>query len=304
MNVLVAIPARYGSTRFPGKPLAPLLGEAMVARVARRAGEALRGLAALGIRGRVCVAADDERVMRFAREHAIPCVMTPLSCPTGTDRAFAAAIAPGDADASERPDVVVNWQGDNPFAPARFVTALLAELARDPRVPVATPCVRLRWADLDRLRDEKKTTPFGGTFAVLRDVQPLRADDDDASTTQAEAGTVARGDALYFSKREIPAVRDEAARRAAAPDANVWSPFYRHVGLYAVRFDALTDYATRWTRGPLEIAEGLEQLRFLENGAPIRTLIMDDGGRALPSGVDSPEDVTRAETWLREGGDD
>lgn len=290
MPTLIVIPARYGSTRFPGKPLARVAGVPMLLRVVR---QAERALAETNRPGTVVVATDSDAIADFARAEGVACVMTSDEIRTGSDRAHAAAECMA-RDHRFEADVIVNWQGDNPCCPTPFAAACIAECAHEPNVAVATPCIRLRWRDVDRLREHKLTTPFSGTFAVLRPVDPS------ATADGASRGVLERGDALLFSKREVPALRDEKRLRAdAAPDD--FSPLIRHIGLYAYRRPALARYAA-WPQGPLERHEGLEQLRFLENGVPVRALVMDDGGMAPMTGVDSPEDIPRAEAWLTEAG--
>ena len=289
-RLLVAIPARYGSTRFPGKPLAPVAGVPMLIRVFRQARRAAEMLG-LPAEGSVTVATDDGRIRNFAAASGLSCVMTPAQCPTGSDRALAAARALG-----RRPDIVANWQGDNPCCPPEFVAALARELDRDPRAQVATPAVRLRWPELDALRASKLATPFSGTFVAMRPLpDPERPAGHGAAEAEGTLGRVAaRGDALYFSKREIPALRGEKDRRASG---SAFSPLLRHIGLYAARFETLERFSAL-PQGALEANEGLEQLRYLENGLPVRVLAMDDGGRAPPHGVDSPEDIPGVEAWL------
>ncbi|MEO0981978.1 MAG: manno-octulosonate cytidylyltransferase [Pseudomonadota bacterium] len=261
-RTLIVIPARYGSSRFPGKPLAEIGGRAMVLRVAdaaRAAAEAL-GDAAL------IVATDDQRILDHCAGHGVPALMTPEGLATGSDRVLAAVEALGAA-----PEVVVNLQGDAPFTPPGHLTAIV-EALRGGDWDAATPVVRLDWPALDAFRQHKKTTPFSGTTCVA----------------------AADGRALWFSKQILPAIRDEARLRAAGP----LSPVRRHVGLYAYRLEALNRFAAL-PPSPTEQLEGLEQLRLLENGMSICAVEVDAPGISIP-GVDTPEDLALAERLLAE----
>lgn len=267
MKTLIGIPARYGSTRFPGKPLAKIAGKEMLLRVwenALQAASKFEGCQAI-------VATDDGRIMDFCKNHDIKAVMTSADCPTGTDRIVEAADSFAD-----KPEFVVNLQGDNPICPAWFVEAVIGEYYKDSHVETVTPVVNLKWAELDNLREHKKATPFSGTTAVF-----------DQS-----------GDAFYFSKNIIPAIRKEEKKR----EIEEFSPVFRQVGLYGYRYDVLKKIA-KLPEGFYEKLEGLEQLRWIENHIKVRCVKVDyrnfDKMAAL-SGVDSPEDVVRVEAVLKE----
>lgn len=270
MKTLIVIPARYASTRFPGKPLAKIAGKEMLLRVwenAQKAAAKFDGCQAV-------VATDDERIMDFCRSHNIEAVMTSVNCPTGTDRVIEAA-----EKMPEMPEFVVNLQGDNPICPTWFVEAVINEYYKNDRVETVTPVVNLSWEELDKLREHKKETPFSGTTAVFN----------------------AEGDAFYFSKNIIPAIRKEEKVR----DAMETSPVYRQVGLYGYRLDVLRKIA-RLPEGVYEKLEGLEQLRWIENGIKVRCVKVDYrnfGKMASLSGVDSPEDVARVEAVIAELGE-
>lgn len=261
--IAIIIPARYASTRFPGKPLAVLGGKAILNRVYENALEATKGLDNI----KVAVATDDERIANHCREHNINFVMTSVDCHTGTDRVIEAA-----ASFEEQPTFVLNMQGDAPFTPADFVRSMIDEHLADPEADIITPVTKMNWAQLDKLREDKKTTPFSGTTAVL---DPNR-------------------NALWFSKNIIPGIRKEKDLRAASD----LSPVHRHIGLYGYRWDALQMYKTL-APSFYEELEGLEQLRALENGMRIKAVIVDYKGRPSMSGIDSPEDLDRAEALLK-----
>jgi 3-deoxy-manno-octulosonate cytidylyltransferase (CMP-KDO synthetase) len=262
VKTIIVIPARYASARFPGKPLHLINGVSMLARTA---GAARRAAQATG--ARVVVATDDERIAAHAREIGVDSVMTDADLPSGTDRCRAAAekVAP-DAD------FIVNLQGDAPFTPPSHVTALIDNAGKG---DVVTPVIQLAWADLDRLRERKKTTPFSGTTCIRG----------------------ADGRAIWFSKTILPAIRGEEKLRKAGG----LSPVLQHVGLYGYRREALGRIA-RLPPSRYEELEGLEQLRFLENGLSV--FAVDVEASMLPSaGIDTPEDAEHATAMLKAHGD-
>lgn len=266
-RVLIVIPARWGSTRLPGKPLVPIAGKSMLQRVVEVAVEGSRGYPEVEI----VVATDDTRIQEHAEGLGVRVVMTPVDCPTGTDRALAALRALGGEF-----DAVLNVQGDTPLTPPAIIAAMVAAIYEDPTREVITPVVPLSWAELDTLRAQKATTPFSGTTVI-------RLPD---------------GRAAWFSKQILPAMRNEAKLRAAS----AVSPVYRHIGIYSYRTDVLERYVSLG-EGFYEKLEGLEQLRALEHGIPIHTVIVHPGDRPSMSGVDSAEDVTSAEALIAAHGE-
>ena len=265
MPDLIVIPARYGSTRLPGKPLLPIAGRTLLERVVAvgRAAAAEAGDCA------VLVATDDSRIADHARQLGVEVAMTSDALDSGSARAFAAAQDRVLADG-----LVINLQGDAPFIPPAIVAGLLATL-RGGRADVATPVFRLDWDRLDRLRAHKQTAPFSGTTCI-------RAAD---------------GRALWFSKSIIPAMRGEEALRTA----DQLSPVWQHLGLYAYRMAALAWFAAT-PPGRYEVLEGLEQLRFLEGGRTIATVEVAAPAHAM-SGIDTQADVELAEQMIRRLGD-
>jgi 3-deoxy-manno-octulosonate cytidylyltransferase (CMP-KDO synthetase) len=259
MRVAIVIPARYASTRFPGKPLTLIGGQSMLSRVYDLARKATAGLN----HAEILIATEDRRIADHAASFGAPCVMTPDDCPTGSDRVLAAA-----RQMKNRPDFIVNVQGDAPFTPPSMIRAVIETWQGNPAFEVVTPVVRLRWAELDQLRENKKTTPFSGTTCV----------------------TDSSGRALWFSKNIIPAIRKEDR-------ASEFSPVRQHIGLYGFRTDILERFVALH-EGFYEKSEGLEQLRLLENHISIQTVpVQVEPGRAQ-AGIDSPEDVKRAEELL------
>lgn len=265
MTDLIVIPARYGSKRFPGKPLMQIAGQSLVSRVfdiARRAVDRLDNVD-------IVVATDDERIVDHARSIGAEAVMTSPNITSGTGRALAAAksrpVLPGH---------VINLQGDAPFVPADVVSDLMVR-ARAGGDIVVTPVTRLTWEDLDVLRDHKRQSPFSGTTCI---VGPQDC-------------------ALWFSKSIIPAIRNEEEHRATSP----FSPVLRHIGLYAYSLRALE----RFERAPVslyEALEGLEQLRFFALDIPIATVEIDMPIISM-SGIDTPEDAALAEDMIARIGD-
>ena len=246
---IVAIPARHDATRLPGKPLRLLGGEPLVLHVARRA-------LAAGAR-EVWVAADDERIARALDGSGVRIAMTSRDHASGSDRlAECAAIAGWDDDA-----VVVNLQGDEPFAPAAGIRAVARTLAES-------------GADMSTLA---AAVEDAGALFDPNVVKLVRA---------------ANGDALYFSRAPIPWPRDAFARdRAQLPEGGHW---LRHIGIYGYRAGFLRRFAAL-APTPLERTESLEQLRALEHGYRIAVALSPE---AFPPGVDTEEDLARAEARL------
>lgn len=259
---IIVIPARYQSSRFPGKPLAMIAGKTLLQRVYEIACAARANMPNVEI----YVATDDERIEQHARTLGADVVMTPAECKTGSDRALATCLQLASA-----PDIVVNLQGDAPLTPPHFVTAILTTLIKDSWCDVATPVAQLSWDALDDLRESKLQRPFSGTTAIIDD----------------------KDNALWFSKNIIPAMRDEKKLREQSP----LSPIYRHIGLYGYRFAALEKFV-KLPEGHYEALEGLEQLRFLEQGMKIKAVKVDYGQLPSMSGVDTPEDAKKAENLL------
>ena len=264
MRSLIVVPARYGSTRFPGKPLAEINGVSMVRRTARVAQLSAAKLDECDY----VVATDNEEIRSHCAAHNIPVVMTRSDLPTGSDRALAAA------DILGKPiDFIVNLQGDAPFTPTQHIISVAEALKSG--ADVATPYVQLSWNALDALRGHKKTTPFSGTTVLV--------DGDNK--------------AIWFSKNIIPAIRKEEALRAK----DALSPVCRHIGLYAFRREALEQFVS-WPESQFEKLEGLEQLRLLENGLSIECVRVEPPKVATP-GIDTPDDLALAERLIAEHGD-
>lgn len=262
---LIVVPARFGSTRLPGKPLIPIAGRTLLERVTAVA----RLAADLAGNCEIVVATDDLRIADHAHEIGAQVALTAADLDSGSSRACAAARQRDLA-----PDLIINLQGDSPFISPSTVAALIENL-RNGHGDVATPVYRLDWAQLDRLRAHKGDTPFSGTTCV-RDKN---------------------GNALWFSKTIIPALRDEAKLRVESPISPVW----QHLGLYGYRMAAL-EWFTATPQSQYERLEGLEQLRFLEGGRTIATIEVDAPSHAM-SGIDTPADLLLAEKAIKRLGD-
>ncbi|MBB3277072.1 MULTISPECIES: 3-deoxy-manno-octulosonate cytidylyltransferase [Pseudoxanthomonas] len=248
---IVAIPARYAASRLPGKPLRLIGGDPLVLHVARRA------LAAGA--GEVWVATDDERIRAALQGTGVRVAMTRDTHASGSDRLAECADIAGWPDDA----VVVNLQGDEPFAPAAGIRAVAQALV-DSGAEMATLATAVETAE----------TLF------------------DPNTVKLVRAT--GGDALYFSRAPIPWPRDAFARdRETLPAGDHW---LRHIGIYAYRAGFLRRY-TRLPPGRLEQIESLEQLRVLEAGHRIAVALTPE---PFPPGVDTPEDLARAEQqWAR-----
>ena len=262
---LIVVPARFASQRLPGKPLIPIAGRTLLERVVAVAREGARRVG----NADVVVATDDARILDHARNLGCDAIVTDAAISSGSGRAWAVA-----RDRTIAPSLVVNLQGDAPFVQPATIAALIEALRASP-FGVATPVVRLSWAALDTLRQHKQTSPFSGTTCARR----------------------ADGRALWFSKAVIPAIRGEAQLRESGP----LSPVFRHIGVYAYRFEALERFeGTAPT--PYESLEGLEQLRFLESGEDILTVDVA-GLPHVMSGIDTAADVAMAESLIADHGE-
>lgn len=249
MKVLVLIPARYASTRFPGKPLAKIAGKEMILRVCGQ-------VAATGYD--LAVATDDSRIYDTVTAAGYRAVMTRADHPSGTDRlAEAYAKIGGDYD------VVVNVQGDEPFIRPEQINDIVEIFTRYPDTRLATLA---------------RPYPQDRNYEWLEDpnmVKLVMGDD---------------GRALYFSRSVIPYLR--------GVDKKDWPArhqYYSHIGIYAYTPSALAEIV-RIPRGSLEIAESLEQLRWLQHGYEVRVAVSD-----FPTiGIDTPEDLAAAEAFLKQ----
>jgi 3-deoxy-manno-octulosonate cytidylyltransferase (CMP-KDO synthetase) len=260
MKTVILIPARYASTRYPGKPLAELTQKdgtkKSLIQMSWEAAVAVEGVDA------VYVATDDARIKAASEAFGAEVIMTSDACENGTARC-ADALANSGLEA----DLIVNLQGDAPLTPAWFVEDLIAAMKADPEAQVATPVLQCDPLTYGHFVEDRKAGRVGGTTAVFN----------------------AKGHALYFSKEVLPYIDADKV-----PDQDI--PVYHHVGVYAYRPKALADYAS-WPVSQLETLEGLEQLRFLFNGATVKCVEVEGKGRVFWE-LNNPEDVPRIESVL------
>jgi len=247
MKFIGIIPARYASTRFPGKPLAILGGKTVIQRVYEQATSILE---------EAWVATDDERIFQTVKQFGGRAVMTRTDHKSGTDRIEEAAEKIGTTA-----DVIINIQGDEPFIQASQIKTLM-QLFDNADTQIGT---------LGKRFEDMTATDNPNSPKIVTDLQ---------------------GFALYFSRSVIPFVRGTEKEK--------WFdhfPYLKHLGLYAYRRNVLHEI-TQLPQSPLELAESLEQLRWLENGYRIRVGLTD----VETVGIDTPEDLKRAEEFLtREG---
>ena len=241
------IPARFASTRFPGKPLAMLGGKTMIERVYNQVSMVL---------DRVVVATDDDRILAAVESFGGKAVMTSTQHRSGTDRCQEAYLKNGGLE-----DVVINIQGDEPFIQPDQLRAIMA-------------CFEDEGTDIATL-----VRPFdpSRTFSELENPNSPKVVLDNQMR------------ARYFSRSVIPYVRGHEREQWPA-----LTQYYTHVGMYAYRAHVLAQI-TRLPQSPLELAESLEQLRWLENGYTIKAGITT----TATIGIDTPEDLQRAEEYLR-----
>lgn len=242
------IPARFASTRFPGKPLAMIGNKTMIRMVYEQASKALDS---------VYVATDDKRIADAVKSFGGRAVMTSSEHHSGTDRCAEAVLLIGKITGNE-PEVIINIQGDEPFIQPEQIK-LIASCFTDKSVQIATL--------ITEIKDEK----------------------DLFNINETKVAVSLSGDALYFSRAAIPYIRGE--------EKDNWlkmHKFYKHLGIYAYTRETLLRI-TSLEQSPLEIAESLEQNRWLENGFKIRTAVTSWEGM----GIDEPADLVRAKEFLR-----
>ena len=246
------IPARYASTRFPGKPLALIGDKPMIQRVYEQARKAL---------DKVVVATDDQRIFDCVQSFGGEVVMTRPDHKCGTDRCLEAYITVCGKRLAVSGDIIINIQGDEPFIQPEQIEAIKS-CFNDPSTQIAT--LVKPFTEADSLADlENPNTP---------------------KVTFTEDGT-----ALLFSRSVIPYLR--------GIDKSEWlkqHKHFRHIGMYAYRAEVL-EQITRLPQSPLELAESLEQLRWLENGYRIKVAIC----LTASIGIDTPDDLAKAQQMLK-----
>ncbi|MBP2680279.1 MAG: 3-deoxy-D-manno-octulosonate cytidylyltransferase [Candidatus Krumholzibacteriota bacterium] len=243
----IVLPARFESTRFPGKPLALIAGRPLIEWVYRRAREVPGA-------ERIIVATDHEGIAAAVRGFGGEAVMTSNACRTGTDRVAEAARG-------LHCDPIVNLQGDEPIFPVGLVSRMVDVAMRSPAVDIVTAC--------HPIEDEEEMDNLNAVKVVMD----------------------GEGRALYFSRSPVPHRAPHARPHGAESDGEGKAPRgYRHIGIYVFRRTALFRF-TALPRTPLEVSEGLEQLRALEHGMCVQVVKSSE-----PTvGVDVPGDVKKVE---------
>ena len=311
MNFIGIIPARYASSRFPGKPLAMIGGKPMIQRVYEQAKKAL---------DYVVVATDDERIFDCVTSFGGLAVMTSANHPCGTNRCQEAyercsLMVNALIDKGELPeelpnvkwnshqDVVINIQGDEPFIQPEQIEAVKAcfLIAGGQIATLVKPfspqdgLAALRNPNSPKvviapLEKAAAITKVSATFSLdsSSGVSPI------ASSVASPADGII-GKAVYFSRSVIPYLRGVKEEEWLQEAERKGKPFYKHIGLYAYRADVLAAI-TRLPLSPLEQAESLEQLRWIENGYEIRVALTEQ----QTIGIDTPEDLQQAEVFLKQ----
>ena len=249
MKYIAIIPARYASTRFPGKPLTNLCGKTVIQRVYEQVKKQMSD---------ICVATDDTRIFEHVKSWGGNVIMTRNDHNSGTDR-IEEAIEKLEAQGKEY-DVIVNVQGDEPFIQPDQI-ATLCECFNDENTQIATLGIRFT-KDIETISNPNSPK-------IIRDN---------------------KGFAMYFSRSVIPFCRNKETKEW--PEAY---PYMKHIGMYAYLRNVLREI-TSMPQSSLEIAESLEQLRWLQNGYKIKV-----GETSFETiGIDTPEDLKKAEKFLTE----
>jgi 3-deoxy-manno-octulosonate cytidylyltransferase (CMP-KDO synthetase) len=247
-QIIGVIPARYASTRFPGKPLALIAGKPLLQWV-------IEGSKKSKLIQKILVATDDERIADLAKKCGVEPIMTPSELPTGTDRIWY-ALKKYDQQ-NQKFDIAINIQGDEPLIQAEILDALAKDMIDHPECEM-------------------------GTLA-----HPFKNAEDIANPNTAKIVLNHKNEAIYFSRFPIP------HSRVLAEKGKEQSVSLQHIGIYAYRKNFLQKFCETPAQ-PLEIHEGLEQLRALYLGAKIKVVTVGYETR----GVDTPEDVIKVEKLL------
>ena len=257
MKAVIIIPARYGSTRYPGKPLVPLRtreGKKSLIQLSWEAANKVSGIS------EIYVATDDKRIEEHAVAFGANVIRTSSKCKNGTERCAEAV-----SNARLEAEIIINFQGDAPLTPSWFVEEIIAGLKADKSTDMATPVLRLDRKSYNLFFEDRKSDRVGGTTVVF---------DKDMY-------------ALYFSKELIPFFEISKIEQ----DKPI--PCYHHVGVYAYRKNILREYLS-WPESNLEKLEGLEQLRFLSENKKVKCVEVSSRGNVFWE-LNNPEDVQRIE---------
>lgn len=266
MNTVIVIPARYASTRYPGKPLVKITGASgRSVTLLQRSWEVAKTVEDAR---RVVIATDDIRIKNHAEDFGAEVIMTSENCKNGTERCAEALD-----HLEEEYDLVINFQGDAPLTPSWFVTDLINALKLNRCFSVATPALKCDIGMVEDLLRDRENSLVGGTTVVFSK----------------------NSSALYFSKEVIPFVPLDLLKQKKVA-------IYHHVGVYAYRPEVLKEYIS-WESGKLESVEGLEQLRFLENNKKVLCVESESKGQKFWE-LNNPEDLAKIEQFLRKMGVD
>ncbi len=263
MKTVIIIPARWGSTRFPQKPLAMLQGadgkeKSLIQRcfdVATKVKD---------IDG-IFIATDHEKIAEHVKSFGAEVIMTSEACENGSERVLEAA----QKLALKDDDIVINLQGDAPLTPPYFIEQLIEELKQDNDAHLCTPAISCDEKTLQMFLEDRKNDKVGGTTVVFDN----------------------NNYALYFSKEVLPYMSHSDRQKN-------YRNVYHHVGLYAYKMHALKEYKS-WKATNLENFEGLEQLRFLQNGKKVKIAIAEIEKGMVFWEVNNPEDVKRVSSALK-----
>ena len=262
MKTTIIIPARYNSKRFPGKPLVHLkLPNGTSKPLIQLSWEA--ACRTHGINN-IFIATDNLEIKLTAEGFGADVIMTSPDSDNGTSRCAEAIKIRGITD-----ELIINFQGDAPLTPGRFIESLITEMKSDSSIKMSTPILRCNLEHYKRLIDDRRSSRVGATTSVFDN----------------------NYNALYFSKEVIPFLNAEKLNNIDL------IPVYHHVGVYAYKNEILSQYIN-WPQGELEKLEGLEQLRFLENNTKVRCVLMN-GNDSLFWELNNPTDIAIIEEILR-----
>uniref|UniRef100_A0A061R8E9 3-deoxy-manno-octulosonate cytidylyltransferase n=1 Tax=Tetraselmis sp. GSL018 TaxID=582737 RepID=A0A061R8E9_9CHLO len=251
-RVVGVIPARYKSTRFPGKPLVTIAGKPMIVRTWQQATKASK-------LDRVVVATDDERIAKACRDHGAEVVMTDEAIPNGTERCAQALERMGG-----KYDICVNIQGDEPLIEPEVIDEVVKALQDTPDAVYSTACTPLKHEEIG----------MRGRVKCITDTE---------------------GYAIYFSRGVIPHNKDGKVQPYPAPYQD--KPYLLHLGLQCYDAGFLREFA-QMKSTPLQLMEDLEQLKVIENGYKIKTVVVNH----CAHGVDEPSDVASIEAIIKRDG--
>ena len=281
-TAVAIIPARFGSSRLPGKPLLEITGKPMICWVVERA------LAARNV-ARAIVATDDQLIVYAVKSAGYEAVMTRGSHASGSDRLAEVAAH------LEAAEIIVNVQGDEPLiAPFTIETAI--------DTLIQESFLQRR----KRAKDEEGETGGGGDAETGADIvttwEPIETAADVLNPDVVKVVVSENDDAVYFSRAPVPFPRDAVMKNgsieaALANEPSLVTQFRKHTGLYVYRRSVLLEFAS-WPQSKLERTEALEQLRALEHGVKIKVI----KARAPSIGVDTPEDLERVRAIVEKGG--